>query len=69
MYFYLLCQVAFSLLNWILVYHLWPPQSSEFPILFNTFVNMFCRAERFGCMWVPFEFGFLNKLSLVFSLE
>ena len=37
-----------------------PPQN-EFHIMFNTFVNMFWRAEGFGYMWVPFEFGSLNN--------
>ena len=31
--------------------------------------NMFSRAEGFGCMWVPFEFGSFNNMCLVFSLE
>ena len=32
------------------------PQQSEFPIVFNILVNLFWRAQGFGCMWVPFEF-------------
>ena len=38
-------------------------------MIFNMFVNMFWRAEGFGYMWVPFEFGSFNNLCLVFSLD
>ena len=38
-------------------------------MVFKIFVNMFCRAEGFGCRWVPFDFGFIYNFSLVFSLE
>ena len=36
------------------------PQRSEFLTVFEFFVNMFWRGEGFGCMWVPFEFGFFT---------
>ena len=37
--------------------------------MFTMFVNMFLRAEGFGCMWVLFEFESMDKLCLVFSHE
>ena len=43
------------------------PQRRKFPMVFHIFVNIFSRAE--GCMWMPFEFGFFNKLCLLFNLE
>ena len=60
--FWLFCSDGFWFINV-------DPQSSYFPIVFNIFVNIFWKAEGFGCMWVPFEFESFNKLCLVFSLE
>ena len=45
------------------------PPTNEFPLMFKMLVNMFWIAERFGFMWVPFEFGSCNNFCLVFSLE
>ena len=33
------------------------PQESEFPIMFNFFVNKFWRTEGFGCTWLIFDLG------------
>ena len=59
----------FCFFFWILDVQLCP-QRSEYPILFNNiFVNMFWRDKGLVSMWVPFEFGFVSKVCLVFSLE
>ena len=57
-YFALFCLSEFWFIN----------IENEFPMIFNTFVKIFWRAECFGYMWVSFERAF-NKLCLVFSLE
>ena len=44
-------------------------QGNEFPVKFNMFVNMFWRAEGFGCMWVSLKCGFLKICCLLFILE
>ena len=38
----------------------WDHPQNKLPMMFNMFVNMFWRAEGFGYMWVPFEFGSFN---------
>ena len=44
-------------------------QESEFPMVFNMFVNMFWIAEGFGYMGVLFKFWLVNNLCWILSLQ
>ena len=58
----LFCLSGFGLINF-------DTHRNEFPVMFNIFVNMFWKAEYFGCIWMLFELGSFTNLCLVFKLD